>query len=94
MILYVISLEIKITRATGALTRHNVSNSTAQPKTVFLCVWNACTKLLILYYFYKNVYYLRMNCIVSSPQNLHKIIILHAELILNDITFLCTKNDL
>jgi len=58
MILYVISLYY-MSRATGALTLHNISNSTAQPRTVFLCVCNVCTKetgrdlfwrkLLILY---------------------------------------------
>jgi len=33
-----------MSRATGALTLLNISNSTAQPRTVFLCVCNACTK--------------------------------------------------
>jgi len=40
MILYVISLN-DMSRATGALTLLNISNSTAQPRTVFLCVCNA-----------------------------------------------------
>jgi len=42
MILYVISLKYCI-YATGALTLHNISNSTAQPRTVFLCVCNVST---------------------------------------------------
>jgi len=33
-----------MSRATGALTLHNISNSTAQPRTVFLYVCNVCTK--------------------------------------------------
>jgi len=43
MILYVKSLKY-ILYATGALTLHNISNSTAPPRTVFLCVCNVSTK--------------------------------------------------
>jgi len=33
-----------MSRAAGALTLHNISNSTAQPRTIFLC--NICTKVV------------------------------------------------
>jgi len=33
-----------MSRATSALTLHNINNLTAQPRTVFLCVCNVCTK--------------------------------------------------
>jgi len=43
MIVYVISLNY-MSRATSAITLHNIRNSTAQPRTVFLCICNVCTK--------------------------------------------------